>query len=99
MPADRARRDAAAKALAAFLRGESTRYTLELILEHLTDSRNAFNFWEDPYLESELPFWISVLGPSGELAERDWKRLCRHLAFLKTDGETREDAVDAPTDP
>lgn len=88
MPADRARRDAAADALTSFLRCEIDRDALGDRLRQM-----AKPSVEDRFLES-LEFRLCLEGKFRlVISEEVWERLWRDLAFLRTDLEERPPPV------
>src|ERR1022692_4830041 len=92
MPVDRARRDAAADALASFLRGEMDRASLEAVFKRLAQTGNdegKSSSERDAYLEELLASWFFLGERYRPVTEEMWLAVCRHLAFLKTDLEER----------
>jgi hypothetical protein len=92
MPVDRVRRDAAADALASFLRGEMGRAALGAELQRLAQSDKSeekSRLDKDTYLEEMLALWFLDETGYGSMSEEMWVALCRDLAFLKTDLEQR----------
>ncbi len=104
MPVDRLKRDAAADALAAFMRGEmdktSVRERLISIPGSCTNRDGSREGPVDKPLRSliddlQLEF-SSDLGP---YTEKDWERFCRILAFLKSDLEILQEPSWPTADP
>lgn len=92
MPVDRARRDAAAEALASFLQGEADRDALEAVFKRLAQAGTAQGgegSGGDNYLEELLASWFYFGDRYKPVTEETWMAMCRHLAFLKTDLEER----------
>jgi len=85
MPVDRARRDAAAAALASFLRGKADRDALRAEFDRLSRAGTDRDTW-DNYLEAFLRCWLHF-GAILHVTETIWLEMSRHLAFLKTDLE------------
>jgi hypothetical protein len=81
MAVDRRGRDELAGHLAAFLRGEIDRDALRARLDALSAGP------EDAYLHGLLTWGLRHVPE--RLSEREWGRLRRHLAFLRTDLEER----------
>lgn len=92
MPVSRTRRDAAADALASFLRGERDRAALDTTLNRLAQAgaaQRGESSEKDTYLEELLASWLFFGDRHRPLTEEIWAEMCRHLAFLKTDLEAR----------
>ncbi|MCA9094559.1 MAG: hypothetical protein KDA68_13800 [Planctomycetaceae bacterium] len=100
MGVDRVGRDVAAGALAAFLRGESGRGDLVAAFQRIEEELKPRPRLErDAFLNITLTLVTSEgsQGPAisqAEISKDYWKRLCRRLAFLKSDLEKREWSVD-----
>jgi hypothetical protein len=93
MSADRARRDAAAGALASFLRGQTDRIALAEAFQSLpqpADPEGQPAADRDRYLDDLMILLWSVPGAEYEAtSEEEWTALCRHLAFLTSNLEGR----------
>jgi hypothetical protein len=92
MPVDRVSRDAAARALASFLRGETSCTALEASLRRVAAARATAagsESGQDLELDSWLQYWLRF-ERHGRYTEKQWRALCRNLAFLHTALEQRE---------
>jgi len=92
MPVDRVRRDAAADALASFLRRETGRGELADALHLLLSAQNSeekSKSVHDAYLEEDfIECWLQWERHE-PITEQKWLALCRTLASLKTDFEEK----------
>ena len=88
MPVDRESRTAVAEVLASFMRGELDTNGMHARLKAIRAARPDATS-PDEYLDSLLGF-ESSFWRWWSLSESEWKQLCRHLAFLKSDLHQRD---------
>jgi hypothetical protein len=92
MPVDRVRRDAAAAALASFLRHETDHVALGAELRRLSRllrSEEKVRSERDTYLVEMLAGWSPIERGNKAVSVKMWEEMCRTLAFLRTDLEER----------